>query len=104
MKRVETFVAHDSVVMIQVWNGNGRIKLPRKLIPPINSRGAQGWWDMIDVTVDRDTIRGTYRLNGLNKPRVTVDRRTGRINIEGAYSYAFRGNCDVLDGRDNRKF
>jgi hypothetical protein len=94
----------DASVMIQVWNGGGRIKLPRKLIPPINSRGAQGWWDMTDVTIDRDTIRGTYRLNGLNKPRVTIDRRSGRVNIQGSFDYAFRGSCDVIDGRDNRKF
>jgi len=94
----------DAAVMIQVWNGGGRIKLPRKLIPPINSRGAQGWWDMTDVVVDRDTIRGTYRLNGLNKPRVTIDRRSGRVNIQGSFDYAFRGSCDVIDGRDTRKF
>ncbi|WP_076070354.1 hypothetical protein [Sphingomonas montana] len=86
----------DASLMVQTWAGGGRIRLPRSLIPPINARGNSGWWDLNDVSVGRDVIRATYRLNGLNKPRLTIDRRRGRITVEGTGSYGFRGTCDVI--------
>ena len=91
----------DASVMIQVWNGRGRIRLPRNLIPPLHSRGTQGWWDLTDVRVDRNSISAQYRLNGLNRPRINIDRRSGRISIRGTAGYAFRGTCDTV-GRGNR--
>ncbi len=96
----------DASVMIQLWDGGGRIRLPRSLIPPIHSGGTNrdGWWDLNDVYTDRGQIRATYRLNGLNKPRVTIDRRSGRINIQGLSSYRFRGDCDTIDGARHRRF
>lgn len=96
----------DASVMIQIWDGGGRIRLPRSLIPPIHSGGTNrdGWWDLNDVYTDRRTVRATYRLNGLNKPRVTIDRMSGRINIQGLSSYAFRGDCDTIDGARHQRF
>lgn len=94
----------DASVMIQIWNGGGRIRLPRKLIPPIHSRGSEGWWDLQDVASGPDRITGTYRLNGLNKPRVQIDRRSGRVTIQGMSDYGFRGTCDLVDGQDHRRF
>ena len=94
----------DAGVMIQLWgDGRGRIRLPRKMIPPVHSRGYGSWWDLTDVRVDPVTIRATYRLNGLNRQQVTIDRRSGRMTIRGAYRYTFRGSCDVIDGRDHRQ-
>ena len=93
----------DASLMVQTWPGGGRIRLPRSLIPPINSRGNNGWWDLYDVSVGPDFIRGTYRLNGLNKPRVSIDRRSGRITVQGTSSYGFRGTCDLI-GNQSRRF
>lgn len=93
----------DASLMIQLWNDGGRIRLPRSLIPPINSRGVNGWWDLYDVRAGSDVITATYRLNGLNKPRVTIDRRSGRITVQGTASYGFRGTCDLI-GDDSRRF
>ncbi len=93
----------DASLMVQTWEGGGRIRLPRSLIPPINSRGNNGWWDLYDVVVGADVIRATYRLNGLNKPRIVIDRRTGRITVQGIASYGFRGSCDLI-GHEPRKF
>ncbi|TXC70559.1 hypothetical protein FSB78_06100 [Sphingomonas ginsenosidivorax] len=98
--RTEVF---DASLMVQTWSGGGRIRLPRSLIPPINSRGNSGWWDLYDVSIGPDMIRGTYRLNGLNKPRVVIDRRSGRITVQGMSSYGFRGTCDVI-GNEPRRF
>lgn len=92
----------DASLMVQLWTGGGRIRLPKALIPPINSRGSQGWWELHDVEVSPDTIRAAYRLNGLNKPRVTIDRRSGRISVQGTANYGFRGTCDLIGDRPNR--
>lgn len=93
----------DASLMIQTWNGGGRIRLPRSLVPPLNSDGHDGWWDLYDLYVSGDEIRGTYRLNGLNKPKVVIDRRTGRINVQGLSNYGFRGSCDTI-GHTSRRF
>jgi hypothetical protein len=93
----------DASLMVQAWEGGGRIRLPRSLIPPINSRGDNGWWALYDVSIGPDVIRATYRLNGLNKPRVVIDRRSGRITVTGIVSYGFRGTCDVI-GHEPRRF
>jgi hypothetical protein len=92
----------DASLMIQTWPGGGRIRLPRSLIPPINSRGNRGWWDLYDVSAGPDVIRASYRLNGLNKPRLTIDRRSGRIKVQGTASYAFRGTCDLVGNNPRR--
>jgi len=93
----------DASLMVQTWPGGGRIRLPKSLIPPINSRGNDGWWDLTDISVNADTIRATYRLNGLNKPRLTIDRRSGRITVTGTADYGFRGSCDTI-GHEPRRF
>ncbi|AXB77205.1 hypothetical protein [Novosphingobium sp. P6W] len=94
----------DASVMIQLWPGGGHIRLPKKLVPPINSRGNDGWWDLYDVEMGPDVIRAKYRLNGLNKPLITINRRSGQISIKGTDPYAFRGGCDLIDGEDHRRF
>ncbi|WP_380878170.1 hypothetical protein [Sphingomonas sp. DBB INV C78] len=92
----------DASVTIQIWDGGGRIRLPNKLIPPIHSRGDQGWWELDDVVAGRDTITAGYRLNGLNKPKIVIDRRSGRISIRGTSDYAFSGSCDTVDNPQRR--
>jgi hypothetical protein len=92
----------DASLMIQLWGDGGRIRLPKSLIPPINSRGSNGWWDLYDVRTGRDMIDATYRLNGLNKPSVKIDRRNGRITVRGIASYGFQGTCDVTGNNDRR--
>ena len=94
----------DASLMLQFWEGGGRIRLPKKLVPPINSRGNDGWWDLYDVEMGPDIIRAKYRLNGLNKPSVTINRRSGQISVQGMAPYAFRGTCDLIDGQEHRRF
>lgn len=94
----------DASVSLQFWPGGGHIRLPKKLVPPINSRGNDGWWDLYDVEMNPDVIRAKYRLNGMNKPSVTINRRSGQISIRGLDPYAFSGSCDLIDGDDHRRF
>lgn len=90
----------DTSLTLQIWPGGGRIRLPHKLRPPINSGGSDGWWELRDTRLGADQIRASYRLNSLNRPQLTVDRRSGRIRIKGLGDYGFNGTCDqVGDGR-----
>jgi hypothetical protein len=82
----------DSEVQVELHDDWGRIHLTGKLVPPIHSGGSNGWWDLENVHVGPDTITARYRLNGLNKPRVEINRRSGRIKIDGIEK--FRGECD----------
>ena len=82
----------DSEVQVELHDDWGRIHLTGKLVPPIHSGGSNGWWELENVHVGPDTITARYRLNGLNKPRVEINRRTGRIKIDGIEK--FRGECD----------
>ena len=94
----------DASLMLQFNGSTGRIRLPKKLIPPIHSRGQDDWWQLDNVTVGPDAITASYRLNGLNKPRLDVDRRSGRITVVGTADYAFRGTCDVVGDDRQRRF
>lgn len=47
------------------------------------------------MQVTRDMISARYRLNGLNKPRLSIDRRIGRISIDGMTP--FHGTCEDVN-------
>lgn len=51
-----------------------------------------------------DLIRAKYRLNGMNKPTIAINRRSGQITIRGLDPYGFRGTCDLIDGDEHRRF
>lgn len=92
----------DSEVQLEFRDGRGRIHLTGKLVPPIHSGGSNGWWELDEVSFGPERITARYRMNGMNKPRVEIDRRTGRIKIDSIEK--FRGECDQGDwgGRSNR--
>ncbi|AVH63240.1 hypothetical protein CDG77_18510 [Nostoc sp. 'Peltigera membranacea cyanobiont' 213] len=90
----------DSEVQVEIRNMQGKIHLAGKLIPPINSGGTDGWWNLKDLRVTPEQITGKYQVNGLNHPRVEIDRRSGRIAINGIEN--FRGTCDSGDWSNSR--
>jgi hypothetical protein len=91
-----------SAVTLQIYGNDGRIRLPEKLIPPLHSGGDhQHWWQLEDVIVGSDEIRASYRLNGLNKPKLRIDRQTGVITIKGT-GQDFSGTCDKVDAGQRR--
>lgn len=92
----------DSMVQIDIHGDDGHIWLPRKLIPPIHSGGRDGWWELDDLDVGYTEIEARYRLNGLNKPKIRIDRRTGHIRIDGIED--FRGTCEEHEEGGSRRF
>lgn len=92
----------SSAVTLQIYGDDGRIRLPEKLIQPLNSGGDhQHWWQLDDLIVGADEIRASYRLNGLNKPKLRIDRKTGEISIKGT-GQDFSGTCDKVDPGQKR--
>ena len=92
-----------SDVQIELYGDHGRIHLGKDLVPPINSGGDHGWWELDNLQVGADRITAGYRLNGMNKPQVAVDRRSGRVTIEGPTK--FSGQCDIGNyGGGQRRF
>lgn len=88
---------------VEIQGQHGRIKLAGALIAPIHSGGQDGWWDLEELRVDRELITGRYRMNGLNKPSVRIDRRIGRITITGLDNFA--GTCeDAAKASDQPRF
>lgn len=91
-----------SDVQIEIWHGRGRIRLGGKLVSPIHSGGDNGWWDIDNLVVTPDRITGQYRMNGMNKPRLEIDRRSQQINIRAATNFV--GRCDVGNWRGGGGF
>lgn len=91
-----------SAITLQIYADDGRIRLPDKLIPPLNSGGDhQHWWQLDDLIVGANEIRASYRLNGMNKPKLRIDRTTGAITIKG-FGQDFSGTCDKVDPGQRR--
>ena len=92
----------NSGVQVDINGGTGRIHLTDKMIPPLNSNGVDGWWPLEDLQIQPDRITARYQLNGLNRPSIDIDRRSGLISIKGLNG--FSGKCDVGDWGAARKF
>ncbi len=94
---------YNAQLGVEIQGQHGRIKLAGALVAPIHSGGQDGWWELEDLRIDRELITGRYRMNGLNKPTVRIDRRIGRITISGMENFA--GACeDAARASDRPRF
>jgi hypothetical protein len=92
----------DTAVTLQLYGNDGRIRLPKKLIPPIHGGGDdQHWWQLENIQTSHDEIRASYKLNGMNHPKLRIDRTTGEITIKG-FGQDFQGRCDKVDEGERR--
>jgi len=90
----------DTAVNVSIHGEGGRIRIPKRLIPPLHSGGSDGWWNIDDLLVGHNEIRGRFRLNGLNRPTISIDRRSGTITVDGMIK--FYGRCEQDSG--HRRF
>ncbi len=98
---LETGKSHfDTAVNVSVQGSAAQIRLPKQLVPPIHGDSNNGWWDLMDLVVGHDEIRGRFQLNSLNRPTVVINRRSGVITVDGMIK--FSGRCDADDG--HRRF
>lgn len=81
----------------------GRIKIPSPMIGLLNN-GDDGWFTISNLQISDQEITGAIVINGLNKPKLRIDRNTGFITINGNWS-EFTGQCEVVrTGTAYRKF
>lgn len=90
----------QATINVSIHGDRAEIQLPKSLIPPLHGDSNNGWWTINDLIVGHDEIRGQFRLNGLNQPRLSINRRSGAITIDGMIK--FNGRCDADDG--HRRF
>jgi hypothetical protein len=90
----------QATINVSIHGDRAEIQLPKSLIPPLHGDSNNGWWTINDLIVGHDEIRGQFRLNGLNQPRLSINRRSGAITIDGMIK--FSGRCDPDDG--HRRF
>lgn len=84
--------AFSSDLEIAIDGQLGRVRPSGKLVSPIHSGGTEGWWPIEGLMVTPDRITGSYRMNGMNKPRLDYDRRTRIVRIRAATE--FTGRCE----------
>ena len=75
----------------------GYIQLPSVMRPPIGGR-KKDKFELKDISVTDSEIKATFRINGLNKPKITISRITGRMEYKAfASPRNFSGDCTALD-------
>jgi hypothetical protein len=94
--------AFQTGVQFEFRDGGGRVHLSGKMIPPFHSGGTDGWWPLEDVQMSADRITARYRVSGLNRLSVAIDRRTGLVEIRD--KPGFSGKCDQGDWGADRRF
>ena len=90
----------QGTVQVEIRGGQGRIHPPTRLLPPLSSGDQDGWWPLTDLVITPDRIHGRFRFNGLNKPQITIDRRSGHLTLDG--SETFEGECNAVDPNARR--
>jgi|GEM_PF-887384 len=83
-------------VTLRFADGQGRVRLPKKLIPPIHSGGSDDWWPLENIRMTQQEIHASYRLNVVNRPTLVIDRNAGTLTIDAIQD--FNGRCERVDG------
>ena len=88
-------VPFDDQVNLWIEGGEGRIRMPRAMLPPIRG-GEAGWFKIKSIEITENEIRGSVAVNVLNNPKLRIDRITGSISISGKAG-DYSGRCRSYD-------
>ncbi len=91
-RRAEGF---EDQVDLWIENGEGRVRLPRTMLPPVRG-GEDGWFKLNDIEMGDAAITASAAVNFINKPKLRVDRHTGVISIDGKAGH-YVGQCEKFD-------
>ncbi|TZG28846.1 hypothetical protein [Sphingomonas montanisoli] len=93
---------YAAAVTVRVSGDSGSVQLPKSMIPPIHGSGdGDGWWPLNDVIVGDREVRASFKLNGLNHPKLRIDRMTGMLTMSGT-GFDFTGRCEKTDANERR--
>lgn len=88
-------VGFEDQVKLWVEGDDGRIRMPRAMLPPIRG-GEDGWFKLKSIKMSDSEIVGSIAVNPLNSPKLRIDRLTGAISISGKAG-DFTGRCEKYD-------
>ena len=76
---------------------DGFIQLPSVMRPPIGGK-KKDKFELKNITVTDAEIKAEFRINFINKPKVTISRVTGKMEYKAMASPKnFSGDCSILD-------
>ncbi len=78
-------------LQIYIAGGTAQVRPEPAMLPRMVRKSNNGWFPVYDLVLGRDEITGRFALNGMNKPRLKISRRTGVIEAQGL-TY-FYGTC-----------
>jgi hypothetical protein len=90
------------MTQVEIAGAMGRIMLPKPM-KPLMSNDSEGWFPIGNIAASDKEITGQISINGLNKPKMKIDRMTGTIAISGGFS-DFTGQCQAIHKDDKPKF
>lgn len=95
-----TTVGRDHIadrVRVEIVGDTGRINIPRVMLPPLHNGADAGWRPLENLQITDDEITARFTINILNKPAVSIDRRSGTIDIHGFARFEFSGDCTRVE-------
>jgi hypothetical protein len=98
-------ISHDGyedAVSIDIVNDEGKIRLPRVLLPPIHG-GDNAWFKLTDLKQGEREITASATVNFVTHPKIRLDRYSGTISIDGRMG-TFTAQCQKVDENAQPKF
>ncbi|AOR76034.1 hypothetical protein QUC32_17255 [Novosphingobium resinovorum] len=94
-------VGFEDQVNLWIEGAEGRVRMPRSMLPPIRG-GENGWFKLKDIEISDREITASVAVNALNNPKLRVDRYSGMISISGKAG-DFTGRCQKYDPATERR-
>lgn len=94
-------VPFDDQVNLWIEAGDGRLRMPRSMLPTIHG-GDGGWFKIKSIKVTDSEITGSVAVNFINNPKLRIDRYTGAISISGKAG-DFIGRCEKYDPAETER-
>lgn len=82
----------ENQALLEIASGTARVKPPERILPPARGGDSFGWWNIRNLKITEDEVRGNVRMNLINKPSIRLDRRTNELTFKGSAG-SFRGKC-----------
>ncbi len=88
-------VGFGDEVALWIEGGDGRLRMPRAMLPAIRG-GDNGWFKLKSIVITDREITASVAVNALNNPKMRLDRMTGSISLSGKAG-DYTGGCEKFD-------
>jgi len=81
-------------VRLEADAAEGRVRLPGALLPPTRTAdGANGWRPLQQIDLTEASLTAQVGLSLVDRPRLSLDRSTGDLQLAGFGGSVFVGRC-----------